>query len=191
VFCFGCNGVEVLRARCESELINVVKAELKDHARCFAGSAPRWEGGGVASCIPMEGQRVLGSVAYMTEAEIARLDRFELGDAAVDKGVDPYGHEGVYRRYMTDSVLIDGAQTPSRAMLYVKNDLTWEQPPGLLYLRSILANMRQFWDVAELEVRRGDGTLVETWSEDTGPNESGGGDEHADLVRQASVGESV
>ena len=51
MFCFGCNGVEVLRARCESELINVVKAELKDHARCFAGSAPRWEGGGVASCV--------------------------------------------------------------------------------------------------------------------------------------------
>ena len=130
---------------------------------------------------------MLGSVAYMTEAEIGKLDRFELGDAAWDRRVDPYGPEGVYRRYDAETVLIDGAQTPSRAMLYVKNDLAWERPPGPVYRRAILANVRQFWDVAALEVRKGDGTLVETWSDGGGSSQS----DADDLVRHASTGKTV
>ena len=168
VFCFGCNGVAVLRTRCQSDAITAVKAELRGHARCFAGQSPRWDGGAVASVIPMAGQRVLGSVAFLTEGEIRLLDRFELGEVACDRGVDPYGREGIYRRYDTDDVLIDGSKTPSRAMLYVMNDLTWVRPPGERYLQAILTNVRQFWSEEALDVRQGDGTLVGTWRPEGG-----------------------
>ena len=54
-------------------------AHLVDYARVFCLSSRGWGGGGVASLAPCHGVTTQGSVARLTEAELARLDGFEGG----------------------------------------------------------------------------------------------------------------
>ena len=132
VFCYGCNGIEVVRQRCENPRLESEAASLEGFARVFAGNRVRWNGG-VASIIPFEGEMVLGSVIRLTKTELRRLDAFESVDSSC-----PFSPHGLYRRDWV-TVSVSGAKTKSIA--YLMNDLTWVRPPSIAYLRSIQRNM--------------------------------------------------
>ena len=157
VFNYGSNGLKQLQERCKNRHLIACEATLIDHLRCFAGASQRWEGGGVASIIPAVGQTVQGSVTFLTEQELCMLDRFELGAAACDAGADPFGTEGVYRRQRV-RVMSGGDEID--ALAYVKNDLTWQAPPGDAYLHACWTHMRQFWQKSEIEIHNGVGEVA-------------------------------
>ena len=172
VFSFGSNGVAQLRERCGNPAITARRAEMREAARVFGGWSTRWDGA-VASVVRKKHTRVRGSVSYLTQAELKKLDVFELGHGDAD---DPYdAAAGVYRR-QDATVLIDdpaasgealavlekgNPRTPLSAVLYVKNEAEWEGPPSAAYVEACRRNLAEIWPEAivgeELVVRDGSG----------------------------------
>ena len=189
VFCYGSNGIEQLRERCENASLAARPAVLEGYERIFAGFSSRWEGG-VASVVPAQpAARVLGSVVELTQTELEKLDVFEDVDSE-----RPESREGMYRRVpvvvrtwarMTGVVLpstggaekqdVFPAGREEQAVVYVKNDLEWVQKPSERYLRACASNIGQFWPHGDREgagkvvirVCKGeDADLVEEWGAD-------------------------
>ena len=93
VFSYGSNGVQQMRTRLENPKLQFRPAILPNFLRIFCGSAKRWDNGGVASVVPMPGWEVKGNIAYLSDDELRRLDRFE--GTPRD---DPYALTARYRR---------------------------------------------------------------------------------------------
>ena len=111
VFCWP-NGVAQLRERCGNPAITARRAEMREAARVFGGWSARW-GGAVASVVRKKHTRVRGSVSYLTQAELKKLDVFEIGHGDAD---DPYdAAAGVYRR-QDATVLIDDPAASGEAL---------------------------------------------------------------------------
>jgi len=150
VFSYGSNGVAQLRSRCQNPTLTSVPATLPGFVRCFGGSSEKW-GGAIASVLEAEGSTCYGSVAHLSEAELALLDGFEGVNEA-----DPTS--GVYRRQNVTCSLKDG--TKQSAIMYVKNDLTWSGPPSEAYLAACLTHLTEQWpETRSIEVRDGTGQL--------------------------------
>lgn len=154
VFCYGSNGIQQMRERCENEKLIANRAHLPEYARVFAGNSSRWKGA-VSSIIPLAGTTVFGSVVMVNEEELDKLDPYEGVDSR-----DPTSKRGVYRREQVE-VEVDDGTLP--CIVYIKNQLHWQGPPSDGYLRACKKNIEQYWSEdgnVAVTVRRGDGTIV-------------------------------
>ena len=158
VFCFGSNGIEQMRTRCQNPDLEARKAVLPHAARCFASWDEKWQGA-VASVIPCSGAEVRGSVVELSAEELKLLDTFENTDSKQPYAPSPSAD---YRRQ--DVVVVcDGHPMP--AVMYVILDLKWKGPPSRTYLAACQRNIEQFWSAhqAVLQVRDGAGQLKSTY----------------------------
>ena len=177
VFCYGSNGLEQLRERCENPSLTAQAALLPGWVRCFAGQSKRWTGA-VASIVRIEQMAnpcrctcVAGSVVALSAADISRLDPFEGVDSRKPDSRDGvYRHEPLLVRVRVDKDEEQGYSYHWRdAIAYVKNNLEWRGPPSVSYLRACKRNIEQFWckdmEGVKITVRKGDGEVVFEWTE--------------------------
>jgi gamma-glutamylcyclotransferase len=121
LFSYGSNNRHQLTTRIQrAGPIEHLPAYLPNHARIFAGYSKRW-GGGVASVISAEGLRVYGAVAKVTEEELDRMDAYESG----------------YTREFKNVVIQGKPSQVASAVVYVKDDDTYQEPPSEAYLMAI------------------------------------------------------
>lgn len=161
VFSYGSNGVAQLRERCQNDALTAEAAFMPSYRRIFCGISRKWDGGGIASIIKASADhRCVGTVTMLSAHELALLDRHE----GIADGMDPFGHEGHYRREEVTAVLVaDG--TAVTAIAYVRNDHAWDAFPSEKYLMSCHRHLSPFWPKLD-----GDGSLVVT---DVGGTERG------------------
>jgi gamma-glutamylcyclotransferase (GGCT)/AIG2-like uncharacterized protein YtfP len=155
VFSYGSNGVQQMRTRLENPKLQFRPAILPNFLRIFCGSAKRWDNGGVASVVPMPGWEVKGNIAYLSDDELRRLDRFE--GTPRD---DPYALTARYRRQDVHVLCeIDGQIQTIDTVVYVKNNPVWIRPPSKEYVAACQKNICSFWPAELVEVRDGRGLL--------------------------------
>ncbi len=119
LFSYGSNNAEQLKKRLEKKhALPKYPACLQDHARIFAGYSKRWNGG-VASIIEANGINVYGTVTKVTETDLEKLDKYEIG----------------YEKQWKTVVLKNGEKV--KAIVYVKEDNSYYHPPSESYLRAI------------------------------------------------------
>ncbi len=117
-----------LKQRIERESdIEFNSAFIKNYTRIFAGFSKRWNGG-VASIYPNPGDRVYGSVFYLTIEEIGKLDEFE----------------GGYIRTMLNVMeKINGEYQQTQAFLFIKIDPYFSHMPSEDYLIAVFRMLNE------------------------------------------------
>jgi gamma-glutamylcyclotransferase (GGCT)/AIG2-like uncharacterized protein YtfP len=92
---------------------------LKNHVRIFAGYSKKWNGS-VSSIHPLKNGKVNGLIFEITEEELKRLDKFEIG----------------YRRRI---LKIDqhGIDNEIYCNVYIKNDISFKYMPSKKYMDAI------------------------------------------------------
>eukprot|EP00966_Prymnesium_polylepis_P205369 4759142-Prymnesium_polylepis.1 len=136
VFCYGSNGVDQLRERCQNPTLTAKAAHAPNHVLCFAGWSTRWQGA-VATIVPQPGSTVYGSVVYLDDAALRLLDGFEGFNASNPQ-------RGVYRREPIVCYLEESNTDPG-AISYIKTDLTWRGEPSEAYLTACLRHITGVW----------------------------------------------
>lgn len=122
VFSYGSNHINQLKKRVQRESdIEFNSAYLNNYTRIFAGFSKRWNGG-VASVYPSAGNRVYGSVFYLTMDEIEKLDQFE---------------GGFVRTVLNVMEKVDVEYRTTQAFLYLKIDPYFSHSPSEDYLNAI------------------------------------------------------
>lgn len=123
IFSYGSNHMNQLKTRIEKESdIDFNSAYISNYTRIFAGYSKRWNGG-VASIYPNKGDRVYGSVFYLTKDEIEKLDKFE----------------GGYTRSIINIMeKLNGEYQASKAFVYIKIEIYYSHFPSEDYLLAIL-----------------------------------------------------
>ncbi len=112
-----------MRARCpDSKLVGW--GYLNDHRLTYVGHSERW-GGGVATVIPHEGDRVAGYLYFVTPTDLKRLDRYE-------------GVPSIYRRKIVH-ISLGGQPGSTRAVTYHHVGDRSYRPPAPSYL-SVIQN---------------------------------------------------
>ena len=156
VFSYGSNGLEQLRQRMKNPTLQFKPAILPNSVRIFCGASKSWEDGGVASIVPMPGWEVKGNIAYLTDAELQLLDRFE----GTPRN-EPYATTTTRYRRQDVHVLceIDGQIQTIDAVVYVKNDPKWVRAPCKAYVTACQKNIDVFWPSERVEVRDWRGLL--------------------------------
>lgn len=145
VFCYGSNSTQQLRERVKNDELESYGCFAPQFRRIYCGYSTRW-GGGPASIVrvPDHPDEVCyGTVVYLLDEELARLDRFE----GIDEGNDPFhAHPKVnlYRREWIHIVLKD-SQEQIHAIAYIHNDHTWGTYPSDAYLKACYKNVSPFW----------------------------------------------
>jgi len=167
VFCYGSNGIEQIRARCKNSKIQSRAAKLEKFVRIYAGEAPKWDGGGVASILEKDEEDccVLGSVVDLSLKEIRRLDFFE--------GT----FFGIYRRVET-MAKIQKHGVPGNECLqdetcdvYIMNDPKYTVAPSEKYLTACARNIEQYWrdptQPFSIDILDERGEKVSTWTKES------------------------
>lgn len=103
---------------------------MNNWQRAFRGFSRKWNGG-VATLIPKRGSRTYGYVTYVSESDLAILDRFE-GVAS-----------GNYSRKKL--VTNEGP-----AIAYLSNSKDFNKPTSA-YLKAVTLTVGSFWDNVKLE----------------------------------------
>jgi hypothetical protein len=130
VFCYGSNGLKQLRRRVNHKgPWESRPAILEKYALIFSANSKLWKGA-IASIWPDDKSKVYGMVVKMNAAEIALLDQYE-GTHIEDW-------------YVQDRVYPIDALTKERytAMAYVNQDIEFEVPPSIAYLKAIEENLK-------------------------------------------------
>jgi gamma-glutamylcyclotransferase (GGCT)/AIG2-like uncharacterized protein YtfP len=138
VFSYGSNNRSQLEERVNGLVIGSVKAYLKGHIRIFAGASSEWNGG-VASVLKTSGgdHSVKGSVFYLTQSQLERLDTFETG----------------YERQIKKVIaIVDGDEVSVKAFVYIKTDPTFIELPSGKYLSAVQKTVQENWGTNEIEV---------------------------------------
>jgi hypothetical protein len=173
VFEYGSNSIEQIRMTCENPNLQSVRAKLHNFVRCFSGRSLNRQNGAVATVVPMANHVVLGSIVYLTQSEIEKLDVYE--------GVDSinYGNTQETRSCRRVNLqVVDcsevGKETVVPAWVYVQNRTQWVPSgahggkPSPQYLTSMKKNIEQHWcqqGGTTITIRRADtGEIVEEWS---------------------------
>jgi len=156
VFSYGSNGLQQMRQRLKNPMLQFKPAILPNSVRIFCGASKSWEGGGVASVMPMPGWEVKGNLAYLNDDELRLLDRFE--GTPRD---EPYATTTRGYRRQDVHVLCEVEQQIQTidAIVYVKNDPRWIRAPSNAYLAACQKNIDMFWPTERVEVRDWRGLL--------------------------------
>jgi len=130
VFCYGSNGLKQLRRRVKHKgPWEYRPAILPKYALIFSANTKSWNGA-IASIWPDDKSKVYGMIVKMNASEIALLDRYE----------------GIHLEdwYVQDTVYPEDALTGEKytAMAYVNQDIEFEIPPSIEYLKAIEENLK-------------------------------------------------
>ena len=141
LFCYGSNSISQLKERLKKDNLIVKKAYLTNHLRIFAGNSTRWKGG-VASIIPAhENNIVKGSMVYLYESDLIKLDKYE----GAHKDESPFSRiNNIYRRKYIK--IFDEKNNEISAITYVKNNQNWLHYPSSEYLDALKKNIGEFWE---------------------------------------------
>jgi gamma-glutamylcyclotransferase (GGCT)/AIG2-like uncharacterized protein YtfP len=124
-FAYGSNlNQEQMRARCPDSR-PMFTAILPSYRLVFAGWSRQWRGG-VASVVPIRGDRVRGAIYEVTEQCLRRLDRYEAG----------------YQRLKV--TVLGEDDEPIEAVTYVKKGQLEETRPSKEYLAVIQQGLRDW-----------------------------------------------
>lgn len=157
-FGFGSNSVRQLRGRLESPVLRGYPARVHDYALTFAGPNVSWACDesdsevGTATLVPMEGQVALGTMAFLTQAQLSILDGYE--------GV-PHVYD---RRQFEAQVRVEGQWHQVTASTYIKVDSSEWHAPSEAYCCAVLHNIRgSFPSVDSLVLRDSEGQVRSEW----------------------------
>ena len=124
-FAYGANLSKKEMEACCPESRPKFIATLPNHKLIFVGWARQWRGG-VANIQSSRGDKVLGAIYEVTEADLRRLDK----------------HESGYRRQKVTVFNEDGE--PVEAMTYFKTINDQAAPPGPAYLALVQQGYRDW-----------------------------------------------
>lgn len=156
-FGFGSNSVRQLRGRVVDDTLQGFPARILGQALAFGG--PNWSwpvdsgsGNGTATLIPLSGHIVLGTMAFLTDAQLDSLDVFE-------------GVPTVYdRRTFKAQVMYQGVWRETMAVAYVKQSALEWIPPSEAYCCAVLRNLRSSYpDLRKLVLRDVTGKVQGEW----------------------------
>lgn len=120
LFSYGSNNPEQLKERLKKQSdIMYIPACIKDYTRIFGGYSKKWDGA-VASIYPCKGRHVYGILTRVTHVDIDILDKYE---------------QGYYRKII--EVVEIQSNKKRRAIIYIKNDITYICPPSKEYIAAI------------------------------------------------------
>ena len=152
-FCYGSNSVTQLCERVGNSHLVAVKALLPNYTRIFGGYSNRWKGA-VASILEKDGEECKGSICYLSEEEMTKLDRFE----GIDEGNDPWSSDASKNVYCRKKIAVNiyddksnTWQTISDAIAYIKNDSQYTEAPSIQYLTACENNIGKFWNELDNE----------------------------------------
>jgi len=134
-FGYGSNSVLQLRGRLDAPSLKGYPARVKGQRLAFAGPNMTWalddetEACGTATIVPQKKAVALGTVVFLSEAQLNVLDWFE--------GV-PYVYQ---RNEFVAEVLQDGVWRTTTAIAYVRQSTEW-YPPSEAYCCAVMRNLR-------------------------------------------------
>ena len=147
-FCYGSNSVAQLAERVGSSNLIALKALLPNYTRIFGGYSNRWKGG-VASILEKNGEECKGSICYLSEDEMIKLDRFE----GIKEGNDPWSTDANLNMYCRQTIQVNIYDDHSKswtsisdAVAYIKNDSDYTESPSIQYLTACEKNIGAFWE---------------------------------------------
>jgi len=126
LFSYGSNNTAQLSDRLSHPVVTL-PAYLPGWQRVFRGHSRTW-GGGVASLAKKRGAVTYGLACQVSEADLARMDRYE----------------GVPFAYQRHRVKIVIGETPTSAIAYIAVSRTFE-PPSRSYLESVARTISEHW----------------------------------------------
>lgn len=136
VFCYGSNNPDQLAERI-GHRPKMEGAYLEGYHRIFVGFSRKWNGG-VGSLEKAPGEIVYGLVAYLSQADIRKLDGFE--------GWNPDNVNGSTIKENLKITTQDGK--PLRAIVYL-GTATNRNPPSRAYREAIAKTISAFWSSAD------------------------------------------
>ena len=122
LFSYGSNNTTQLKQRTGSFTLNPISGYIQDYVRIFAGDS-KIRNGGIASIYPLPGKRVYGSLIYLTNQELKKLDKYENGYERV-----------VMKINVSNKKTID-------SYVYIRKNYMYDKPPSEEYLRAIRLNL--------------------------------------------------
>lgn len=146
LFCYGSNSIEQIKKRLNiKKKIDVKKAYLPNHIRIFAGHSKKWNGGTATVIKTNEDYYVKGTIIYLSETELEKLDKYE----GANKNMNPFSKiDNIYRRKYIK--VKDPNDNYISCIIYVKNKKDWISYPSDEYLNAIKKNISIYWP--ELDV---------------------------------------
>ena len=141
LFSYGSNSLNQLKKRVKNNKLKGQKAYIEGYSRIFAGKSNKWNGG-VATIIESEKSSIVkGSIVYLTESELVKLDSFE----GANKNINPFSKiNNLYRReYICAN---DENNNSINCITYIKNNTNWIKYPSNDYLEAIKNNLNEYWD---------------------------------------------
>ena len=136
VFCYGSNNPDQLAERI-GHRPKMEGAYLEGYHRIFVGFSRKWNGG-VGSLEKAPGETVYGLVAYLSQADIKKLDGFE--------GWNPDNVSGSTIKENLKITTQDGK--PLRAIVYL-GTASNRNPPSRAYREAIAKTISAFWSSAD------------------------------------------
>lgn len=156
-FGFGSNSVRQLRGRLGDQTLAGYPARIHNQGLAFGGPNKSWAHDedsqvcGTATLVPLDGEVALGTLCYLTDAQMETLDGFE-------------GVPFVYNRAKFDGEVLQGGEwikLPVVAYIRQKND--W-YPPSEAYRCAVLRNLRgSFPQLHTLVIRDCNGEVRSSW----------------------------
>jgi|TARA_B110000483_G_scaffold234850_1_gene305523 gamma-glutamylcyclotransferase (GGCT)/AIG2-like uncharacterized protein YtfP len=140
LFSYGSNSLNQLKKRVKNNKLTGEKAYINGYTRIFAGKSNKWNGG-VASIVKSNiDDTVKGSLVYLSDNELKRLDIFE----GANKNENPFSKiDNFYRReYIT---VFDSENNKINCIVYIKNNHNWVMYPSNEYLEAVKKNIIEYW----------------------------------------------
>lgn len=141
LFCYGSNSIDQIKKRLNiKKNIDVKKAYLPNHTRIFAGHSNKWNGGTASVIETDDDYYVKGTIIYLNERELKKLDKFE----GANKNINPFSKiDNIYRRKYIK--VKDSNDNFISCLIYVKNKEDWISYPSNEYLNAIKKNISEYW----------------------------------------------
>lgn len=141
LFWYGSNSLSQLKKRVENNNLTNKKAYLPGYIRIFAGYSKKWNGGTASILESSIDHYVKGSLVYLKESELKKLDKFE----GANKNSNPFSKkDNIYRRCYVD--VKDEKNNNIHCLVYIRNNHNWIEYPSNSYLEALKKNMKTYWN---------------------------------------------
>lgn len=121
IFSYGSNSISQLRGRLGNYSLKSYPAYIDGYKRIFCGHSNNWNGG-IATLIEKKYIKTYGSIVYLDNNELSKLDSFEK----------------IYtKKEVKCQIMINEIYNECKCLTYIANDNTWLSPPSEQYLIAI------------------------------------------------------
>ena len=130
LFSYGSNNITQLSERLNKKIYttDLIPAYLDNYIRIFCFHSTKWNGS-VASIYPKKNKLVFGTVIFLTEKELIKLDRYETN----------------YKRKLIQ--VFDNNFNKITVHIYICNDTKFIKNPSKEYLNKIKKNIYESWKI--------------------------------------------